>query len=158
MTLAVDEGFRKITMSEDDILKYSEQPVSRAKVARHYRSWRERHGITDRCDQPTCFFHVEALVWNSLRLPSILDHENGNRFDNRPENLRYLCPNCDSQLQTRGGSNRGRVVQRFSDGFLLKASDELAEYHLILEDEFELSDGVVSESEEMSQVVKPDAV
>ena len=129
-------------MGEDEILKYSEQSVSRASVARHYRKWRARIGLTDRCDPPTCFYHLEELIWNGLQY-RILDHRNGNRFDNRPENLRYLCPNCDSQLQTRGGSNRGRVAQRFSDGFLLKASHELAEYHLILEDELELSDEVI---------------
>ena len=44
------------------------------------------------------------------QLPLILDHANGVRHDNRPDNLRYLCPNCDSlQTVTRGGANRGRV-------------------------------------------------
>ena len=47
----------------------------------------------------------------------ILDHENGNSNDNRAENLRYLCPNCDSQLPTRGGRNKGRIINQ-SDGAL----------------------------------------
>jgi len=126
-------------MTTDEILKYSETDVSRAKIARHYRKWRIEHGLKDRCDKPTCVYHLEPLIWNGLKLPLILDHENGNRWDNRPENLRYLCPNCDSQLGTRGGSNRGRVVQLFSEGYLLKSTDATAAYHLILEDEFELN-------------------
>jgi hypothetical protein len=50
----------------------------------------------------------------------ILDHKNGNRNDNRAENLRYLCPNCDAQLPTRGGRNRGRIVNESDGGFQVK--------------------------------------
>lgn len=49
-------------------------------------------------------------MWNGRRLPLILDHTSGNARDNRVENLRLLCPNCDSQNdETRGGANAGRV-------------------------------------------------
>jgi hypothetical protein len=49
-------------------------------------------------------------MWNGRRLPLILDHASGNARDNRVENLRLLCPNCDSQNdETRGGANAGRV-------------------------------------------------
>ena len=39
-----------------------------------------------------------------------LDHINGDRFDNRIENLRILCPNCHAQTDTYRGKNisRGR--------------------------------------------------
>lgn len=39
-------------------------------------------------------------VWNDEPLTFILDHINGNHDDNSPENLRFICPNCDSQLDT----------------------------------------------------------
>lgn len=39
------------------------------------------------------------------RLPIELDHINGDRNDNRLENLRILCPNCHSLKPTHRGSN-----------------------------------------------------
>jgi len=52
-----------------------------------------------------------------------LDHVEGNRFDNSPYSLRYLCPNCDSQQPTRGGKNKGRVTGRTEDGYTLNNKD-----------------------------------
>ena len=51
-----------------------------------------------------------------MKIKPILDHINGNNSDNRPENLRFLCPNCDSQLETRGGANKGRI-EKAKGGF-----------------------------------------
>lgn len=34
-----------------------------------------------------------------------IDHKNGDSFDHRIENLRYLCPNCHSQTETFTGRN-----------------------------------------------------
>lgn len=40
------------------------------------------------------------------RIPLELDHINGNRRDNRLENLRILCPNCHSLKPTHRGLNK----------------------------------------------------
>jgi transposase-like protein len=43
-------------------------------------------------------------VWNAKPLMLTVDHVNGCRYDNRCENLRFLCPNCHSQTSTFGKS------------------------------------------------------
>lgn len=50
--------------------------------------------------------------WNGQILTLRLDHINGKNRDNRVENLRWICPNCDSQLSTYGARNikNGTIV------------------------------------------------
>lgn len=49
-----------------------------------------------------------------------MDHTDGNPTNNRRENLRLVCPNCDSQLPTYKSRNRGNGRsfrrQRYADG------------------------------------------
>lgn len=46
--------------------------------------------------------------WRGWRLSLALHHVNGDRLDNRVENLELLCPNCHSQTDTWGGKNKAR--------------------------------------------------
>lgn len=45
-------------------------------------------------------------IWLDKPLTLRLDHINGIRNDHRKENLRFACPNCDSQSSTFCGRNK----------------------------------------------------
>jgi hypothetical protein len=60
-------------------------------------------GLKDhRCEQ------CGGTTWQGQPIPLQLDHINGDRTDNRLENLRLLCPNCHAQTDTYCGRNIGR--------------------------------------------------
>jgi hypothetical protein len=63
----------------------------------------------DKCE--VCGFNEKAPDGRSIIQ---MDHINGNCFDNRPENLKLLCPNHHAMTSTYGSLNRnsGRAHRR----------------------------------------------
>ncbi|MGE0395905.1 MAG: HNH endonuclease [Kofleriaceae bacterium] len=61
-----------------------------------------REGLKSACCE-LCGWAERAL---DGRVPIELDHINGDRTDNRLENLRVLCPNCHSLQPTHRGLNK----------------------------------------------------
>ena len=45
-------------------------------------------------------------IWNSSPIVFIVDHIDGNYENNSPENMRAICPNCNSQTDTFGSKNK----------------------------------------------------
>ncbi|MBS3941002.1 MAG: HNH endonuclease [Actinobacteria bacterium] len=57
----------------------------------------------------------DITEWQGQAAPLELDHVNGDRRDNRLENLRLLCPNCHALTPTYRGRNRGaRLTREFA--------------------------------------------
>jgi len=44
--------------------------------------------------------------WNGMQLNFVLDHINGDASESSRDNLRLICPNCDSQLDTYKSKNK----------------------------------------------------
>lgn len=55
-----------------------------------------------------CSICGQEPFWQGQELSLILDHINGINNDDRIENLRWVCPNCNQQLDTTGSRNPNR--------------------------------------------------
>jgi len=56
--------------------------------------------------QRRCELCGQDEIWRGQKMSLILDHINGNRTDNRLENLRIACPNCNATFPTHAGKNK----------------------------------------------------
>lgn len=50
-------------------------------------------------------------IWNGKKLVLRLDHIDGDTYNNLLTNLRFLCPNCDSQTDSFCGKNKGKYIE-----------------------------------------------
>jgi hypothetical protein len=50
-------------------------------------------------------------TWNKKPLSLHVDHKDGNTFNNKSKNLRFLCPNCHSQTANYSG-RKNRIDKR----------------------------------------------
>lgn len=62
-----------------------------------------------------CSICGQDPIHNDIKLVMVLDHTNGVRNDNRRENLRLLCPNCNSQQKTFAGRANKKSSRKCSE-------------------------------------------
>lgn len=68
------------------------------------RDWYKKGNYTEY----KCSICGQEPEWNGKVLTLILDHINGQNHDDRLENLRWVCPNCNQQLNTTGSRNHAQ--------------------------------------------------
>lgn len=56
---------------------------------------------------------LDANDWQCKKLTLIVDHVNGDCKNQKLDNLRIVCPNCDSQLDTYKAKNKGRSTRGY---------------------------------------------
>lgn len=54
----------------------------------------------------------QGELWRGKKMSLILDHKNGVNNDNRIENLRIICPNCNATLPTHAGKNNKKKISK----------------------------------------------
>ena len=84
------KNFVKINMSEILVVNSSYTNRTKLKERLYKEGYKERK----------CELCGQSEIWKGKKMSLILDHINGINDDNRIENLRIVCPNCNSTLDT----------------------------------------------------------
>ena len=87
---------RKIIPLEEVMIKHST----------YARSCLKRRLLKDGILENKCKICDLKPIWENKKLVMVLDHINGINNDHREENLRLLCPNCNSQTSTFAGKTK----------------------------------------------------
>ena len=89
-------SIRGVKRTEENVF-IENSTASQATLRRWYKKGEYTPYICSICGQEP--------IWQGKDLTLILDHINGSNHDDRLENLRWVCPNCNQQLDTTNGKN-----------------------------------------------------
>ena len=64
--------------------------------------------LRNKFENKCCLCGWNKVNPNTKLVPLVADHIDGCCKNNKEENLRLICPNCDSLSATYGGANRGK--------------------------------------------------
>ena len=86
----------KLTHTDEEIFKKDSRVSQHCLRARYLKNNYTKY---------ECAICGQGPEWNGKPLTLTLDHINGKNNDNELSNLRWVCPNCDRQLDTFGYKN-----------------------------------------------------
>lgn len=96
-------GRPKVRRTPEALLVKQDGPQARRAQSEQLKWALGSLGVPDLC----AMCGIEP-VWQGRPLPLEVDHIDGDWRDNRPENLRLLCPNCHSTTDAYRGRGKGR--------------------------------------------------
>ncbi len=73
--------------------------------SKYDRSDLKRRLYSEGLKKRECELCGQGEEWKGKKMSLILDHKNGIHNDNRFNNLRIVCPNCNATLDTHAGKN-----------------------------------------------------
>ena len=94
-------------------LRRAEKPLEEVLVERstYHRAQLKKRLYRAGLKARACELCGQGEIWHGRRMSLILDHVNGIHDDNRLENLRIVCPNCNATLETHCGRNARLPVE-----------------------------------------------
>lgn len=111
----VDEIWRVPTDHFDGGVARRRKPIPLEQVlvtgSRYSREQLKRRLYEAGLTQRRCERCGQDELWHGARMALVLDHVNGVWDDNRLENLRILCPNCNATLDTHCGRTNRLAVE-----------------------------------------------
>jgi len=122
---------KMVNRMKDGKIKIEEILVENSNFSRtHLKNRLYEEGIKERM----CEICGQDENWNGKRMSLILDHINGVYNDNRIENLRIVCPNCNSTLETHCGSNKMKKEKSVHKTYIEKRKVERPSYEVLKEE------------------------
>lgn len=130
-----EKGLRRASFAVASFSRGRRAPLSDILVehSTYSRVYLKKRLVQEGLLEEKCAECGQGSRWRGKRLSLVLDHVNGINDDNRIKNLRFLCPNCNSQTETFAGRNvqgaRKKVLECLDCGSPISGNGKTGRCH-----------------------------